>query len=94
MNGVLVRGEHLYEVEAFLDMRDSQTLRGSGMITVRYNNNRGCRHRFGVRVQVVDGQLWLYENTPQGIPYEPNSPCRAAGPYEWFHHPETYVLQQ
>ena len=54
---------------------------------------QGCQHRMGIRVFLVDGKLFLRENTPRNIPYNPYGPCTAAGPYVWFDHPEAYEKQ-
>ncbi len=94
MTANLVRGDHRFATEAYLEPVGAHTLRGNGFITVRYSETSGCRHRFGVRIEVKDGELWLYENTPRYIPYNPNGACTAAGPYEWFYHPESYKLQE
>lgn len=91
MHATLVDGEHLYETDATLNFVRPGEYSGSGMITVRYSEHRGCRHRFGVRVFVEDdGRIFLRENTPQYIPFNPSGPCTAAGPYVWFNHPEAY----
>ena len=93
MTAKLVDGERLYETEAFLEPQGNGRYQGSGVITVRYSDNTGCRHRFGIIADIDGESIWLRENTPQNIPYDPNGPCTAAGPYIWFNHEAPYVLQ-
>jgi hypothetical protein len=82
-----------YRVEATLDPIGENQYRGSGKIYVMYDENYGCAHRFGIKIFVQDGQVYLRENTPRHLPYNPGEPCQVAGPYEWYNHPLPYVAQ-
>ncbi len=93
MKGVLIHGGMAYNVEASLEPQSQSTYRGSGRITVQYDNGRVCYHRFGIEMRMHNGGVYIRENTPQGIPYEPDYPCRAAGPYQWYLYPEPYQPQ-
>ncbi len=93
MTAQLKKGEHLHDVKIRFQRVAENEYRGNGTITVRYGNNLGCQHRVGARMWVKEGQLFLRENTPQGIPFNPYGPCTAAGPYVWFDHPNAYVKQ-
>ncbi len=93
MKSILVDRGREFEVEATLEPQTENSYRGAGRITVRYENNRGCTHRFGAEIRISNGEIYLRENTPAAIPFDPNSPCVAAGPYEWYNYPEPYVAQ-
>lgn len=92
MTAQLVKGDKVYDVEAFLQPESSNKFSGSGKIYVRYGGGYGCIHRFGVIVYAYEDRVYLRENTPRYIPYNPQGPCTAAGPYEWFNHPEPYYF--
>ena len=93
MTAMLQQGNRLHAVKASLQPLGSGQYQGNGLITVNYGNHTGCQHRMGIRVFLVDGKLFLRENTPRNIPYNPYGPCTAAGPYVWFDHPEAYEKQ-
>jgi hypothetical protein len=94
MTSTLLKDGREYATKVFLEPVGPNRYRGSGYITVRYENGTGCRHRFGAIVYVDDDGLYLRENTPKYIPYNPNGACTAAGPYEWFNHEAPYNLVQ
>ena len=86
----LARDGRLYEVELRLTENEGNRYEGSGHIIVRYSETTGCLHRFAGIVYVYENRIYLRENTPRHIPYNPNGACSAAGPYIWFDHPEPY----
>lgn len=94
MGAVLVKEGHEYPVEAFLRPTGNNEYSGSGLIVVNYDNGKVCKHRFGTRFFVTDDGLFLRENTPAYIPFNPRGACTGAGPYTWFNHPEVYTLQK
>jgi hypothetical protein len=93
MRARLVDRGRIHDVEATLDPQGAGHYRGSGKIKVRYEDGTGCLHRFGAAMTVQDDAIFLRENTPATIPWDPNGPCVPAGPYEWFNHPEPYRKQ-
>lgn len=92
MNAILMRDGREYEVEAFLRPTARNQYSGSGIITVRYSPTSSCGHKFGIKVIKTEHGLFVRENTPRNIPYNPNHSCAAAGPNIWFNHPSPYLL--
>jgi hypothetical protein len=88
LTALLEQGKHAFPVEAFVRGHGGVE---SGTITVKYGNGTGCRHRFGLKITQDDDQLWIEENIPARLPYNPHGACLAAGPYQWKHHEEAYV---
>lgn len=91
MHAMLLDRGRMHAVEATLDPVGTGQYRGYGKITVRYGDGTWCRHRFGVAMTIKDHMIFLRENTPPSIPWNPAGPCIPAGPYEWFNHPEPYI---
>jgi hypothetical protein len=90
--GKLVRNGREYEVKLTVAHIQGNQFGGNGTITVRYPNGTGCVHKMGARLWAYPDKVFLRENTPRYIPYNPNGPCTAAGPYVWHDHPEAYQL--
>ena len=90
MRAVLEKGDRTFPVEAYLEPEDD-AYRGSGYIISAFDTGKVCEHRFGVKIYFTDDGLFLRENTPEYIPDYPYGACTAAGPYEWFNHPDAYL---
>jgi len=93
LKAMLNSGNRFHEVKVNLIPLGNNEYRGEGIITVRYGKNKGCQHRFGSRVWLTEGKVFIRENTPKYVPYNPYGPCLPAGPYVWFDHPEAYEKQ-
>lgn len=90
---VLERDGRSYRVVARYTQKQGHRFEGSGKIYVAHGDGYGCIHRFGGTIHAYDKEVVLRENTPRFIPFNPRSPCQAAGGYEWHTHPFPYKLQ-
>jgi hypothetical protein len=90
MDTILVRDGREYEVKAFLRPAGDHLYEGSGFVYVRFDQSHGCRHRFATKIYVTDAGLYLRDNMPRQIPYDPYGACQAAGLYVWTNHEAPY----
>jgi len=94
MTARLMNDGRVYDTKSYLTPTRGGNYDGSGIITVQYGDNRGCKHRFGLSVKIEGNHIYLRENTPHYIPYNPNGACTAAGPYVWFSHDHPYIMPE
>lgn len=87
------QGELTFQMEARFQHSQKNEFEGFGEVTVVYPNGKGCRHKMAAKLYAYSDKVFYKENTPETMPYNPNGPCTAAGPYIWAAHPNAYELK-